>query len=121
MPIGTIVIAARAGRVQSIEERYADGSRKPGQENFVNIRHEDGSVAAYFHLTHGGALVEAGDMVRQGDIIARSGDSGESTEPHLHFQVDSGDDGSSMPVVFRNARPHPHGLVEGETYQAEPF
>lgn len=121
MPIGTRVIAARAGRVHSIEERYGDGSRMPGQENFVEVRHEDGSVGLYFHLTRDGALVEVGDIVRQGDTIARSGDSGDSTEPHLHFQVNGAENEGSVPVVFRNTRAHPYGLVEGEIYQAEPF
>ncbi len=121
MPIGTDVVAARGGTVLSIEERYVDGNRIPGEENFVNIRHKDGSVGVYFHLTRDGALVEVGATVRQGDIIAKSGDTGDSTEPHLHFQVDAAEGQSSVPVSFRNTRPHPNGLVEGRTYQAEPY
>lgn len=120
MPIGAAVVAAREGIVLAIEERFVDGNRVGGEENFVTILHADRTVAAYFHLTEGGVLVEVGDSVGQGDIIARSGDTGESTEPHLHFQVDAGEDRDSLPVVFRNTRPHPQGLVEGEAYRAEP-
>lgn len=121
MPIGTNVVAARAGRVDAVEESYRDATRISGQENFVTIQHDDGTVASYFHLTRDGALVEVGALVAQGEAIAESGDSGDSTEPHLHFQVDAADGEGSIPVVFRNTRPHPAGLVEEQTYRAEPF
>lgn len=121
MPIGTSLIASRAGTVQSVEERYRDGNRTPGQENFVTVAHDDGSVGVYFHLTHDGVFVEVGDTVGQGEPIAASGDTGDSTEPHLHFQVDRADGEGSVPVVFRNTRANPRGLVEGESYRAEPF
>jgi murein DD-endopeptidase MepM/ murein hydrolase activator NlpD len=121
MPIGTVILAARAGRVLAVEERFRDGNRTPGEENFIKILHTDGSVGVYYHLTHDGVLVDVGAQVRQGEEIARSGDTGDSTEPHLHFQVDACQACSSMPVTFRNTRAHPNGLVEGEVYRAEPF
>jgi murein DD-endopeptidase MepM/ murein hydrolase activator NlpD len=121
MPIGAVILAARAGRAVAVEERFRDGNRTPGQENFIKILHSDGSVGSYYHLTHNGVLVEVGAQVRQGEAIARSGDTGDSTEPHLHFQVDACEECSSIPVTFRNTRAHPNGLVEGETYWAELF
>ena len=119
MPIGTSILAARAGTVLSLEERFVDGNRTPGAENFVNVRHDDGSVGVYFHLTHQGVVVEVGAQVTQGQLIARSGDTGDSTEPHLHFQVDACGGCDSTPVSFRNTRSHVAGLVEGESYRAD--
>ena len=121
MPIGTPIIASRSGRVLLVEERFPDGTRTPGQENYINVTHSDGTIAAYVHLTTAGALVGVGDAVVQGQVIALSGDSGSSTEPHLHFHVQGCEGCATVAVTFRNTRPHPRGLAEGESYAAEPF
>jgi murein DD-endopeptidase MepM/ murein hydrolase activator NlpD len=121
MPIGTAVVAARNGTVFLVEDGFTDGTRTAGQENYINILHADGSVAGYVHLTRNGALVELGQSVAQGQVIGLSGDTGSSSEPHLHFHVQGCDGCASIPVVFRNTRAHPKGLVQGETYRAEAF
>jgi murein DD-endopeptidase MepM/ murein hydrolase activator NlpD len=118
MPIGTTVIAARAGEVLLVEERFADGTKINGQENYINIRHADGSIAAYVHLTINGALVMVGDLVAQGQSIALSGDTGNSAAPHLHFHVQSCSGCPTEAVTFSNTRPHPRGLRTGESYAA---
>ncbi len=51
MPIGSPVIAARAGEVVHLVERNQDATRRPGEENVVVIRHADGSFARYYHRT----------------------------------------------------------------------
>jgi murein DD-endopeptidase MepM/ murein hydrolase activator NlpD len=119
MPIGTTIIASRAGTVLLVEERYEDGTRRAGEENYVNVMQSDGSIAAYVHLTRGGALVEVGDRVKRGQTIGISGDTGSSTEPHLHFHVQSCSGCRTEPVTFRNTRPHPGGLEQGQAYTAE--
>lgn len=93
MPIGTPIHAARAGRVVAVKDSSNRGGptedyRKDG--NFVVIEHADGTLAQYFHLSQGGALVEAGERVTRGQRIALSGNTGLSTGPHLHFDVVKG-------------------------------
>lgn len=102
----------------AIEERFQNGTRIPGQENYVNVLHSDGTIAGYVHLTRDGALVEVGDSVVQGQVIGLSGDSGSSSEPHLHFHVQQCDGCSTAPVTFRNTTANPRGLVEGDAYTA---
>src|SRR5688572_33492711 len=78
MKIGSPVVAARSGIVVATEERFRDATRKPGEENFVIVHHDDSTYARYYHLTTDGAVVDVGDRIRAGDTIARSGDSGAS-------------------------------------------
>jgi murein DD-endopeptidase MepM/ murein hydrolase activator NlpD len=133
MPIGTEILAARAGTVIGVNESNVDGDNRPGRENWVFVRHEDNTVGAYIHLTNLGALVEEGDTITQGSLIGLSGHTGESTEPHLHFDVRPSCDGQpcaalptdSVPLNFRNAQPQSGdlacGLRNGVTYTALPF
>ena len=129
MPIGTSVVASRSGRVVGVEESYVDGDHQPGHENFIFVEHRDDSVARYIHLTHEGALVEVGDVVVQGEVSGRSGDTGNSTEPHTHFDITSCccvtppnynelPCGQTFPLTFRNTTPHHCGLELGVAYTA---
>ncbi|AZM61385.1 MULTISPECIES: M23 family metallopeptidase [unclassified Streptomyces] len=52
----------------------------------------DGTYAAYAHLRRGSLTVREGEKVRAGQTLARVGNSGNSTEPHLHFQLMDGPD-----------------------------
>lgn len=121
MPAGTPVQAARGGVVLLVEDRFPDGTGVAGEENYVNIRHADGSIAAYVHLTQRGSAVAIGDLVAQGQRIGTSGNSGSSSEPHLHFHVQGCSGCATIPVTFRNTTPHPEGLQAGEAYLALPY
>jgi murein DD-endopeptidase MepM/ murein hydrolase activator NlpD len=125
MPIGTPVLAARAGVVVAVRDSFADGNDTDLQENYVMIRHTDGTVARYIHLARRGARVTLGDSVRQGQRIALSGNSGQTGGPHLHFDVQRcGPNlppnynrlpcGQTVPVTFRNAGPNACGLEPGQ-------
>ncbi len=93
MPVGTNVRAMRGGKVLRV--RYVS---KPGSPcynsgssscanfaNTVEVLHSDGSVGLYMHLSK--PTVSAGQSVGQGAILGKSGNSGWSTGPHTHVQV----------------------------------
>ncbi|MGW7286127.1 M23 family metallopeptidase [Streptomyces sp. NPDC054847] len=70
--------------------------------NHVVLDLGDGVFAAYAHLQRGSLAVRAGDRVRAGQPIARCGNSGNSSEPHLHFQLMDGPDAdTAVGVPFR--------------------
>jgi len=121
MTKGTPVHAARAGTVAYLEVRSPEGSPcydPPGlleqchnKANFIGVRHSDDTIALYMHLRE--MNVELGDAVTQGQHIAWSGNSGYTSGPHLHFQLQN-DCGiwfcESVPVKFADAP----GLAKGD-------
>jgi len=125
MPIGSSLTAARSGTAREIKEDAFDHDHDLADGNYLLILHEDGTLAMYGHLTHEGALVEVGEHVGAGQTIARSGHSGQSTAPHLHFEVMRCPQGAppceSVPVLFRNTVPTPCGLQVGVSYPAWAF
>ncbi len=122
MPIGTSVAAARGGVVVHVIEEFLDGDDEWYHSNLVRIGHGDGSYALYAHLTRNGALVEIGQSVVAGEIIALSGNTGYTLDlPHLHFQVapcSFYENCGTLPVTFRNTAPNPQGLLYGLYYTA---
>lgn len=121
MPIGTFITAAREGRVIYVVENYSDNDHAIGHENIVVVAHEDSTYARYVHLTTNGALISAGTLVMPGDTIALSGNSGNSSHPHLHIDVTktfTGRDDITIPYDFKNANPRPVGLNAGRYYKA---
>jgi murein DD-endopeptidase MepM/ murein hydrolase activator NlpD len=87
VPIGTDVYAARSGVVLKTEARYVDGNRKPGEENYIFVDNGDGTFSRYYHLTKDGVFVQPGKKIVAGERIGKSGDTGASAGPHLHFDV----------------------------------
>jgi len=86
MPEGTPIIAARGGVVVKVEnEQTGKGSNPSG--NFVRILHDDGTMGVYLHLMRGSVSVKEGQHVVVGTALARSGNTGNSTGPHLHFAI----------------------------------
>ncbi|MBN1463435.1 MAG: M23 family metallopeptidase [Paludibacteraceae bacterium] len=122
MPIGTPIIAAYSGTVLFVRDEFTDNDHGKNQGNAIVILQEDGTYALYAHLTHKGSKVKIGQIVKQGDIIALSGNSGESPIPHLHFQVNTCGDFSkceSIPVSFNNVYPKKNILLKDEEYEAK--
>ena len=78
LPVGSPVYAVDSGTVISAGWHGAFGL-------LVRIRHSDGAVAYYGHLSK--LHVQADEAVLPGELIALSGNTGRSTGPHLHFEV----------------------------------
>jgi murein DD-endopeptidase MepM/ murein hydrolase activator NlpD len=86
VPEGTPVKAAEDGVVA-----YA-GNELKGYGNLILVRHPNGYVTAYAHASE--LLVKRGDTIKRGQVIAKSGQSGEVGSPQLHFEIRKG----SQPV-----------------------
>ncbi|HEY4591897.1 MAG TPA: M23 family metallopeptidase [Thermoanaerobaculia bacterium] len=74
--------------------------------NYVILRHAGGEFSHYAHLKQGSVRVKAGDAVKRGQPIAQLGQTGNTTEPHLHFQLTDGPDplySRGVPILFKNA------------------
>jgi murein DD-endopeptidase MepM/ murein hydrolase activator NlpD len=82
VPEGTSVKAADDGVVA-----YA-GNELKGYGNLVLVRHQNGYVTAYAHASE--LMVKRGDTVKRGQIIARSGQTGNVNAPQLHFEIRKG-------------------------------
>ncbi|HEU5125387.1 MAG TPA: M23 family metallopeptidase [Verrucomicrobiae bacterium] len=124
MPEGTTVYAARGGEVVKIKDDSDIGGGSLAYDrfnNYVLIRHSDGTLGHYCHLKKGGVKVVPGQIVHAGDPIALSGNTGFSSGPHLHFAVFKAVDGKhreSLPIVFKDASGENITLVEGRSYKA---
>jgi murein DD-endopeptidase MepM/ murein hydrolase activator NlpD len=90
MPVGTPVHAARDGVVVLVEDSHDAGCAREEcgrYANFLVVLHSDGTTGEYFHLERGSVQVRVGERVARGQRVARSGNTGFSTAPHLHFGV----------------------------------
>jgi hypothetical protein len=94
---GKEIIAPADGTVVSVVNDIIDnepvGVMNPNQPtgNIVVIDH-GGEYSHLAHLKKGSATVNPGDKVNKGDVIGLTGNSGNSSEPHLHFQLSDGAD-----------------------------
>lgn len=100
MVAGVLVRAAAAGTVDALRDGMADQSLAPGGRealggrscgNGIRLDHGDGWTTWYCHLRRGSLMVQEGDRVERGQALALVGLSGETTFPHLHFDVRQGD------------------------------
>jgi murein DD-endopeptidase MepM/ murein hydrolase activator NlpD len=89
MDDGSAVIRATApGVVTVVDVSHEDRHVAPsGDWNVVQILNSNGFTSFYGHLKKDSARVAVGDSVSRGQILAVTGSSGYSTQPHLHFEV----------------------------------
>ncbi|MBC8096310.1 MAG: M23 family metallopeptidase [Akkermansiaceae bacterium] len=124
MPEGTPIYAARGGLVVKVKDDSHQGGGSLAYDrfnNYVLIRHEDGTLGHYCHLKKDGVKVVPGQTVEVGQPIALSGNTGFSSGPHLHFCVfktRNGRERESLPIVFRDLAGERITLVEGKKYKA---
>jgi TP901 family phage tail tape measure protein len=79
VPTGTNVKAWRGGRV------IKSGWDTTGYGNYVELQHANGTISRYGHNSY--LLRQVGDVVRGGSVISKSGNTGNSTGPHVHFGI----------------------------------
>jgi len=80
VPVGTPVMASGNGTVKV-------AGRSSGYGNYMRIDMGNGMGFAYGHLSRFAPGVHAGSHVRQGEVVAYSGNTGLSTGPHLHYEI----------------------------------
>ncbi|XOS92163.1 M23 family metallopeptidase [Brevibacillus laterosporus] len=99
---GQEVSAAADGKVVKVENEIPDndpvGTTNKTQllGNHVIIDHGNGEYSVTAHLKTGSLTVKVGDQVKRGEVIGLCGNSGNSSEAHIHFQV------SNSPEVMEN-------------------
>ncbi|MGW6931225.1 M23 family metallopeptidase [Lentzea sp. NPDC054927] len=94
-PIGTPILSAADGKV--IEAGPASGFGL-----WVRVEHADGTITVYGHVDT--FNVREGQVVKAGEQIARMGNRGFSTGPHLHFEVWNPGGQKINPLTWLNAR-----------------
>lgn len=122
LPSGTEVRAARDGTVewfqQSQTSHYDPSSPTTASNqpypagdlrnwgNALRVRHLGGFTSWYFHLTPNSVKVKVGDKVAAGTVLALSDNTGRTSGPHLHFQVqaDSKNWGQSVAISFNDCQ-----------------
>lgn len=129
------VVAARGGKVAFASDASNIGgcsSFFSNASNYVVIDHGDGTSSLYLHLAYASVTVKPGEIVRQGQPIAVSGETGFTCSdvdagpgPHLHFQVQRSSDtnyfSQSVPVAFDDI-PRNNGVPEqGRSYVSGNF
>ena len=104
-PEGTTVLAAHDGKVVSSQYEGAYG-------NLIQIRGTDGISTWYAHLSS--AKVKKGDVVKAGDKIGAVGMTGNTSGPHLHFEVRKGKDKHMNPAHYIwKSKKFPKGVKRG--------
>lgn len=96
---GTPIVAAASGVVIKIVNGCREGNSSCGGRygNYITIQHSNGTKTIYAHLNTVG--VSYGQNVSQGETIGTLGNTGRSTGPHLHFEIENAN-GSKMRPPF---------------------
>ncbi|WP_405778260.1 M23 family metallopeptidase [Streptomyces sp. NBC_00859] len=104
VPTGTSVMAVHGGTV--VKEGPNGGGDGPAYGNAIVIKHSDNTYSQYAHLSQ--IDVHVGQTVKTGEVIAKSGATGNVTGPHLHFEIRTGPNYGSgyNPMPFLKA----HGI-----------
>ena len=74
----------------SIDVLPGERDRSVGVGNAIIIDHQNGEYSLLCHFKHNSIKIKVGDKVRQGDVIGLCGNTGNSTQPHIHFNLQDG-------------------------------
>lgn len=96
---GKPVVAVKAGTVSISKALVNKNGSYRSYGEYVAIDHHDGTITLYAHMQAGSRKVVAGQEVKQGQVIGNVGSTGNSTGPHLHFEVRCGK-GYANPLLY---------------------
>lgn len=117
-PAAGVVISSRDGIPDNRPgEKYMNRHLDEIRGNYVVIDHQNGEYSFLVHLQQGSVQVKAGDRVRPGDPIGRCGNSGHSSEPHLHYHLQNRSRfnfGDGLPAQFQNYKVKGDIIERGE-------
>jgi murein DD-endopeptidase MepM/ murein hydrolase activator NlpD len=102
LPEGTPVVASADGVVIDATFHFVEGGPRDElrrRANRVSVDHGRGFVSVYQHLAPHSLVVKPGQLVFRGQLLGKSGNTGFSTQPHLHYEVTDGG-GRSSPSCF---------------------
>ena len=122
MPIGTEIYSTRGGIVVGFRMDSDTGGSDSifvNSANYVIIMHDDGTFANYVHLMKNSVIVKLGQKVKEGELLALSGNTGHSTSPHLHLSIFHNVNGhfrKTIPVKFKTKTGEITELINGEYY-----
>jgi hypothetical protein len=107
---GDTLYAPESGQIVEMENSVAENI--PGETNtnqlfgnYVIIDHGNAEYSVLAHFMQNSIIVSVGDLVTKGQEIGLSGNSGNSTEPHLHYHLQNNPSigqGEGLPAQFRN-------------------
>lgn len=124
---GRKVIAPSAGPVVSVENGVDDnvpGAMNPGQPmgNHVIIDNDNGEFFFSAHFKKGSVTVRPGDALKAGDLLGLTGNSGNSSEPHVHYHLqDTANLGKSrgLPAFFMDYTADGRPVSRGEPVKGQ--
>lgn len=124
---GRPILAPAAGTVTAAIDTLADNT--PGQMtpeappgNHVVIGHGNGEFSLLAHFRSGSIRVAPGDSVRTGQVLGECGNSGNSSEPHVHYHLQRGPafgEGVGLPAPFTNFRADGQAVERGEPVRGQ--
>lgn len=120
---GRPILAAAAGRVVAVVDGIAENvpgvmpTDKP-EGNHVVVDHGNGELALYAHLVPGSIPVRVGTTLKRGQLLGKCGNSGHSSEPHLHWHLVNAE-GEGLPPRFVDYLADGKPVAKGEPVQGQ--
>jgi hypothetical protein len=112
---GKDIVSPASGIVVKISNKHNDSRVCGGNKvfcdawdirgNYIVIQHNDSEYSLTAHIKKDSFTVKVGDAVKQGEVVAKCGNSGNTSEPHIHFQLQNGKNfftSAGLPVAFSN-------------------
>lgn len=105
-PEGTPILAVKDGVINGAVNFQGNTHPTPNFGTYVKINHGNGLETLYGHLLYNSITVKVGDVVKKGQMIGKRGNTGNSTGPHLHFEVRINGSWVSPKSVFPEISPY---------------